>query len=226
MITTLKIINFLTVLIIIYSGGALVGYPLTRYLDSNSRNRLLLAPPIGLALIGAICLPLFMHLPFTPAAVIISVLFIVTGTWVAGQKIRLPTPTATQHLSLSWILAAAFLSLAPTYAIAPHLFHGGISFGEPAFDHEKVAIIDAMVREGIPPRNPFFLRLVLLLCSATIMAGIFLQPRLRFLVVLMAGLRISHSLFLQPSSCLYLWGGAHYGSLAEWLLRGRYYPLA
>ncbi|MGS0648049.1 hypothetical protein ACU81Q_10495 [Komagataeibacter melomenusus] len=153
---TLFFMNIAVTLLFLACGGVLAGYPLTRYLDVNPRHRLLLAAPIGLALIGVISLPIFMYLSFTPMAVLISALLISAGSWIAGRWIRTSASMTAPCLSISWILIASILSLVPAYSVSPHFFYGGITFGAPIFDHEKVVIIDEMLRNGTPPRNPFF----------------------------------------------------------------------
>ena len=46
--------------------------------------------------------------------------------------------------------------MVPALAVWPKLGGGGIVLAEPMFDHSKVAIIDDIVRLGLPPGNPFF----------------------------------------------------------------------
>lgn len=106
-------------------------------------------------MIGAISLPVFLLCPFNPIAVILMAGLIITGCWIGGRWIQLPDKQPSGSLSWLWIVAAAGLSLIPAYAVSPHFFHHGIGFGAPIFDHEKVVIIDEMVRNGTPVRNPF-----------------------------------------------------------------------
>lgn len=55
-----------------------------------------------------------------------------------------------------WTFAAAgLLAVVPTLAVWPKL-RGGIVLAEPMFDHAKIAVIDDIVRLGLPPGNPFF----------------------------------------------------------------------
>jgi hypothetical protein len=44
----------------------------------------------------------------------------------------------------------------PALALMPKYEDGGVLLGPPMFDHVKVAMIDGMVRQGLPPVNPFF----------------------------------------------------------------------
>jgi hypothetical protein len=50
---------------------------------------------------------------------------------------------------------AGLLALVPLAGVMPK-FRGGVpALSEPIFDHLKIAIVDAMLRSGVPPPNPF-----------------------------------------------------------------------
>ena len=53
------------------------------------------------------------------------------------------------------VLAGA-LALAPALALLPKYSADGVHLAAPIFDHAKIAIIDAMPRQGLPPVNPVF----------------------------------------------------------------------
>jgi hypothetical protein len=55
----------------------------------------------------------------------------------------------------AWALAA-LVAMLPALAITPKFADGGVLLSPPMFDHVKVAMINAMVRQGLPPVNPFF----------------------------------------------------------------------
>ena len=55
----------------------------------------------------------------------------------------------------AWIGALIF-ALGPAFAMLPKFADGAVIFSAPIFDHAKVAIVDEMVRLGVPPGNPFF----------------------------------------------------------------------
>ncbi len=52
--------------------------------------------------------------------------------------------------------AAAVLALAPAVAIVPKLAGDLVYLADPIFDHAKIALIDAIVRQGLPPVDPAF----------------------------------------------------------------------
>jgi len=48
------------------------------------------------------------------------------------------------------------LALVPAVAILPKLAPGAVHLADPIFDHAKIAMIDAMTRQGLPPVDPVF----------------------------------------------------------------------
>ncbi len=55
-----------------------------------------------------------------------------------------------------WILAAAALvAIGPASAVLPKLLADGVALADPLYDHAKVALVDEIVRTGVPPANPF-----------------------------------------------------------------------
>ncbi|MFZ0527591.1 MAG: hypothetical protein WAM40_18460, partial [Xanthobacteraceae bacterium] len=52
--------------------------------------------------------------------------------------------------------AAALLAVVPASAIVPKISVTGVHLANPIFDHAKIAIIDAMTRQGLPPVDPVF----------------------------------------------------------------------
>jgi hypothetical protein len=57
----------------------------------------------------------------------------------------------------SWAYAgAALLAAGVAIAIVPKAVDDAVMLAAPIFDHAKVAIIDEMMRLGVPPGNPFF----------------------------------------------------------------------
>jgi hypothetical protein len=135
---------------------SLLGYALGRHLLPRALT-IGAAPALGWAVHSAAVLPFFGLIGFSPTAVII-----VSGLCIAaavaslalpaGKDDIVPTPTAPL-----WAYgAAALLALAPAAAIFPKFAPDAVYLASPIFDHSKIAIIDAMVRQGLPPVNPIF----------------------------------------------------------------------
>jgi hypothetical protein len=101
-------------------------------------------------------LPILTAIGFsTPAVVVIAVLCLVTGGLVMMRPAAAnaaPAPT----IPLWSYAAAAVLALVPAAAIVPKVTADGVHLADPIFDHSKIAIIDALLRQGLPPVNPVF----------------------------------------------------------------------
>ncbi len=73
----------------------------------------------------------------------------------AAQPVRARQGRAPPFRYWAWI-GALILALGPASAILPKFADGAVILSGPIFDHAKVAMIDEMVRLGLPPGNPFF----------------------------------------------------------------------
>jgi len=115
------------------------------------------APVIGWAACSAVSLPILTLVGFSQPAVIGLAAF---GMIVAGLSLllrRLPAETALgPNIPPVAFAAAGVLALVPASAIAPKISAGAVRLAAPIFDHSKIAIIDAMARQGLPPVNPVF----------------------------------------------------------------------
>jgi len=134
----------------------LLGYTLARHL----LPRVLAfgaAPVIGWAIFSAATLPIFILTGFSPLAVLLTAAL---GVVIGGVSLRaLPAMgnTAQAPAIPPWaFLIAALLALVPAAAILPKSSAAGAHLAAPIFDHSKIAIIDAMTRQGLPPVNPVF----------------------------------------------------------------------
>jgi len=114
------------------------------------------APVIGWAAFSTATLPILTAIGFsTPAVVVMAVLCLVIGGLVIMRPAAVnaaPAPT----IPLWSYAAAAVLALVPAVAIVPKVTADGVHLADPIFDHSKIAIIDAMLRQGLPPVNPVF----------------------------------------------------------------------
>jgi uncharacterized membrane protein len=132
-----------------------VGQPFARLLVR--RQSIALAPIIGWAVFNVLALLILSWAGFSRTTVALLCGTGILGGFAGSRSWR---PAATRDQSGAdvpvWAYAAAgFLALVPTLAVWPKL-RGGILLAEPMFDHSKIAIIDDIVRLGLPPGNPFF----------------------------------------------------------------------
>jgi hypothetical protein len=116
------------------------------------------APALGWAVHSAATLPLFMVIGFNRASVAIVTLLTLaaSGYWLWRQS---GSPKSNESSATvppwAWI-GAIILAFGPAAAILPKFVDGAVLLSAPIFDHVKVAMIDEMVRLGLPPGNPFF----------------------------------------------------------------------
>ncbi len=135
---------------------SLVGYALGRRVLPRALA-LGAAPVLGWAVHNAATLPLFFLIGFSPAAV--ASVAVVCAAAAAGSLVWRPIKhdaTDAPKLPVCAYAAAAALALAPAAAILPKFSRGAVYLADPIFDHSKIAIIDAMMRQGVPPVDPVF----------------------------------------------------------------------
>jgi hypothetical protein len=115
------------------------------------------APVVGWASFSAATLPLLTLIGFSaPAIITLAVCAFVIAA--ASLRLRDAASEAEPHMQIPGLgfAAAAVLALVPASAIVPKIAPGGVHLADPIFDHAKIAIIDAMARQGVPPINPVF----------------------------------------------------------------------
>jgi hypothetical protein len=138
---------------------SLLGYALARHLLPPALA-IGTAPVLGWAVHSAAALPAFELIGFSRAAVmIISAICILAS----GGSIWAPAARRNGGVvpaAPAWVYAAAgaaaILALAPAAALLPKFSGAAVYLSDPIFDHSKIAIIDAMTRQGLPPINPIF----------------------------------------------------------------------
>ena len=116
------------------------------------------APALGWAVHSAATLPLFMLIGFNRITVtIVTVLTVAAAAYALWRQTdaRERDKEALGVPLWAWI-GALVLALGPASAILPKFVDGAVVLSGPIFDHAKVAMIDEMVRLGLPPGNPFF----------------------------------------------------------------------
>jgi hypothetical protein len=133
-----------------------LGFALTRRL-APGRLALPFAPAVGFAAHGALALPVFSFVPFTPVAIASVAMLVLAAAVVASSHIVPPPAEKSPVRFPGWsYVLAALLAMVPAAAVLPKLAGGAVLLADPVFDHAKVALIDDMARLGLPPGNPFF----------------------------------------------------------------------
>ncbi|MFG1397118.1 hypothetical protein [Roseixanthobacter pseudopolyaromaticivorans] len=130
-----------------------VGWLIARRLPVGRDLALAMAPTLGWAVQGIIALHAATAAGFTVIVILAATLAI------GGAALLLPAAKdgepAPRVLPV-WIFAAAGLvAVGPALAILPKLMPEGVALASPIYDHAKIALVDEIVRTGVPPANPF-----------------------------------------------------------------------
>jgi len=133
----------------------LIGYSISRSLLPRALA-LGAAPVIGWAVVSAVTLPILRLIGLSPLTVIGVVALCLVAGGVALCRRPARADATAPAIPLSSYAAAALLAVAPAVAIVPKSSAAGVHLADPIFDHSKIAIIDAITRQGLPPVNPIF----------------------------------------------------------------------
>jgi hypothetical protein len=130
-----------------------LGYALARHLLPRALA-IGAAPVMGWAVHSASTLPIFLLIGFSPLAVVVVAALCAA---IAVATLKLAVKADADAVPAWWaFVAAAVLALVPAVAILPKLAPGAVHLADPIFDHSKIAMIDAMTRQGLPPVDPVF----------------------------------------------------------------------
>jgi hypothetical protein len=114
------------------------------------------APVVGWTVFGAATLPILSLIGFSPLAI---VSLAALALLIAAVLLSRPPPALELEIDVTWrwfvaaAIAAAILALAPALALTPKYSQAGVHLATPMFDHAKIAFVDAMMRQGMPPVN-------------------------------------------------------------------------
>jgi hypothetical protein len=132
-----------------------LGYALTRHLLPRALA-VGAAPVMGWAVHSAATLRIFSLIGFSPFAVV-AVAALCVAVSVATLKLAAKADAeATPAIPWGAFVAAAVLALAPAVALLPKMSGDAVYLADPMIDHSKIAMIDAMTRQGLPPVDPAF----------------------------------------------------------------------
>jgi hypothetical protein len=115
------------------------------------------APALGWAVYSVIALPLLGWIGMGRTTVFVaSAVFAIAG--LLACFLQRPTPALRRSLLpiAAVVAAASLLALAPAAAVLPKTTPEGVTLAASIFDHSKIALVDEMIRAGVPPANPFF----------------------------------------------------------------------
>lgn len=136
--------------------GYSIGFPVSKYFDSNNQMRLLIAPAIGLGIFGAIGVLIFHLLPLSAINLSLSVLGLsALALWLSKGAVD-PLFSSPASPGFWWFAVAFPLCLLPTFALIPQYYGESVGIGNPIWDHAKIAIINEIAQNGLPPANPYY----------------------------------------------------------------------
>jgi hypothetical protein len=128
-----------------------VGLPVARACGIAGFAPLSLAPALGWAVACVLALPVLSAVGFG-AAQVTAFASVLLGMSLAALWRQSRPVTALPR----WQIALAALpALLPMAAILPKSVPGGLRLAPPMFDHVKIAVVDAVLRDGLPVPNPF-----------------------------------------------------------------------
>src|SRR4051812_24986749 len=134
-----------------------LGLPIARRVAPGALA-LPIAPALGWAVHSAAVLPVFFLVGFTKNIVLGMTVVALAAAFAALVLLQVERDEAVPRVRVPiWAFAiAALLACGPAAAVLPKITGNGVALAAPIFDHAKVAMIDEMVRLGVPPGNPFF----------------------------------------------------------------------
>jgi hypothetical protein len=116
-----------------------------------------LAPSIGWAVHSAVALPVFCLTGMARFVVIgVFALSACFSMAVIARAPRLGLLPKAARIPVTALILAIVLSAIVMLAVLPMTVASGVALGSPIFDHSKVAMVDDMIRLGVPAGNPFF----------------------------------------------------------------------
>jgi hypothetical protein len=135
-----------------------VGLPVTRKLASERALALALAPAMGWAVFSTLALPILSWVGFSRATVTLLCGIAIVGG--ARRSFCPDSPQPRRHRLTPPSPVGLYRRGPPRGRRGPWRMaeagRGGLVLADPMFDHSKVAIIDDIVRLGLPPGNPFY----------------------------------------------------------------------
>lgn len=138
--------------LVLWTGA---GYGLARTLGFGPSLALPLAPALGWTVLNALALEIA-RWAGSPVAGTLGALVLVAAGWLLRDRNAGTASDDTPAMPIWIVLAAALVALVPAMAVVPKATQAGIALAPAIFDHSKIALIDAMVRDGIPPVDPFY----------------------------------------------------------------------
>jgi hypothetical protein len=144
---------------------SLPGLSILRLLGLMTRKHilaaLLVAPAFGLCTYGPFSLAFTALFGYSTLTIIIAWLLFQTIVlfWIMRQKHAIGFEnfcTPSHKYSLFLLMGAALCAIIPTMNIFPAVYQDALFVNGHIYDHAKIAMVDAITREGLLPINPYY----------------------------------------------------------------------
>ena len=126
---------------------------------NNNLSLLLFSPLLGMATYGIYSLLFNYIFQLHVVSIIISWILFTTVALIISKK---QTVASYSNSNIPWIpflfllVISLFISTIPAFGIFPMIENNGIFVEIHIHDHVKIAIVDAIAREGLPPLSPYY----------------------------------------------------------------------
>lgn len=124
-------------------------------LERGVRIALAVAPAFGWAVHNAVALPLLTFFGFSAANTALLAAALAGGSLLMARRLT-GGGEEKPNIPGAAFVGAALLAGIVAAAILPKPSGDAVFLSAPIFDHTKIAIVDAIVRQGLPPTNPVF----------------------------------------------------------------------
>lgn len=140
------------------TSWSVIGLAVTLRVGFRSLLAWSVAPIIGFATHSTLAFPLLAFAGFSRGNVTATFIraFISSAISIWRQRNRIHPSVRDVTISISAVVGAAVLACCVAAAIMPTVTLTGVTLAAAIFDHSKIAMIDDMVRVGLPAGNPFF----------------------------------------------------------------------
>lgn len=160
-------------IIVAFIWYSLPGLGVMRLLGLMTAKRilpaLLVAPTLGLSTYGSFSLAFTALFGYSKLTLIVSwLLFLaIVMVWINKQAVTINKQAGvtiknedfcsiSNKYSLLLLIGASLCAVIPVMTIFPTLYQDGLFLNGQIADHAKIAIIDAIAREGLLPINPYY----------------------------------------------------------------------
>jgi hypothetical protein len=135
----------------VWFGGP--GFLLARTAGIAPVARILLAPLLGAAVFGTTTCLLFHFVKYNRLALLCTFALCILVLFT----IKVPT-AAREKSRTAWLLLAMCFPIGAVASadVTPFVLEGGLYVGGAIHDHEKMAIVNGIAREGLPPVSPYY----------------------------------------------------------------------